>query len=74
MLQGFRFEVADITCMPMVDFILQLGAGDPDLLSVNHHDIVARIDVRGVLRLVLAAQAPGDLRREPPERFTAGVY
>ncbi len=73
MFQRLGFEIADIARMPMVNLILQLGAGDPDFLRIYDNDIVARIDVRRVLGLVLPAQAPGDFGREPAERLAAGV-
>jgi hypothetical protein len=50
-----------------------LGARDGDLLRVDHDDEVARVDVRGVGRLALAAQRVGDLGRQAPEGLALGV-
>src|SRR5204862_4211951 len=50
-----------------------LLAGDKDLLGVNHHDEITRIQVRRVNRLVLSAQNIGHLNREPPEHGTVGI-
>src|SRR5262252_10807468 len=46
---------------------------DPHLPGVHHHDVVAAIDMRGELRLVLAAQAVGDDGREAAEYNAFGV-
>src|SRR2546430_9805945 len=37
------------------------------------HDVVAHVHVRAVISLVLALEAMGDLRGQPPERLVAGV-
>jgi hypothetical protein len=50
-----------------------LGARDGDLLRVDHDDEVARVHVRGVLRLALAAQGVGDLGRQAAEGLALGV-
>ena len=44
-----------------------------DLLRVDDDDEVAGVDVRRVLRLVLAAQRVGDVRRETAEGLALGV-
>ena len=57
----------------MVHLLVELLAGDRDLLGVDDDDEVAGVDVRRVLRLVLAAERVGDLRRETAERLAVGV-
>ena len=47
--------------------------GHADALAVDDDDEVARVDVRRVLRLELAAQRVGDARREAAERLAVGV-
>src|SRR5262249_41688322 len=44
-----------------------------DLVGVHDDDEVAGVDVRGVARLALAAQAIGDLGRQTPEDLALGV-
>src|SRR5690606_32540681 len=60
-------QVADVAGEPVVHLVLQLGAGDRNLLRVDHDDVVAGVDVRGVDGLVLAAQAAGELGGEASE-------
>ena len=59
--------------MAVVALVLALVAAHVDLLGVDHDDEVARVDVRRVLRLALAAQHVGDLRRQTAERLAVGV-
>lgn len=73
LLQGFGFQVTDVARVAMVKLVLELSTRHADLLSVDDDDVVARIDVRRVLGLVLTAQAPSDLRRKPAERLAVGV-
>jgi hypothetical protein len=53
--------------------LVRLVAGDPDFPGVDHHDVVAAIDMRGELRLVLAAQAVGDDDGEAAEYDAFGI-
>ena len=59
--------------MTVIGLALGLAAGDAQLRSIDDDDVVAGVDVRGVLRLMLAAQARGDLHGEPPEHLVLGV-
>src|SRR5471032_3120837 len=54
--------------MPVVDLLLELLAGDGDLLGIHDGDM------RRELRLVLAAQPLGDLGRETPEGLALGIH
>src|SRR5687767_14879031 len=57
----------------VVDLVVELLARDRDLLRIDDDDEIAGVDVRGVLRLALATQRVGDLRREPPKGLPLGV-
>src|SRR5919198_4511486 len=66
-------EAAGIAGMAVVELVVELVAGDMDLFGVNDDDEVARIDVRRVLRLRLAAQRVGDLGRQAAQGLPLGV-
>ena len=59
--------------MPVVELLVELLAGDRDLLGVDDDHEVAGVHVRRVLRLALAAQRVRDARGETPERLAFGV-
>ena len=59
--------------MAVIELLVELVAGDVDLLRVDHDDEVTGVDVRRVLRLVLAAQRVRDRRSEAPEGLAVGV-
>ena len=59
--------------MAVVRLALGLAAGDAQLGRVHHDDVVAGVDVRRVLGLVLAPQAGRDLYGEAPEHLVLGV-
>src|SRR5690606_13385768 len=48
-------------------------AGDVDLLGVDHDDVIAGVDVRGVDGLVLAAEATRDLGAQAAEGLAGGI-
>ena len=66
-------DAADIAGVVVIDLLVALAAGEHHLLGVDDDDIVAVVDMRGEGRLVLAAQAHGDDRREPPDDEALGV-
>ena len=66
-------QPARVAGVVVVDLLVELLAGDVDLLGVHDDHEVARVDVRRVGRLALAAQHVRDLRREPAERLGLGV-
>ncbi len=74
LLERLGLHVADRAGVPVVDLVLQLAAGDADLLGVDHDDEVAGIDVRGVDGLVLAAQPMGQGRGQAAQRLAFGVH
>lgn len=61
LLEVGRLEVADIARVVLVEFVLALVARYLDLVSVDNNDVIAGVHVRGVGRLVLAAQSTSDL-------------
>src|SRR5438067_4018065 len=58
----------------VVHLVVELLPRHPDLLRVHYDDEVAGVDMRRELRLALAAQAVGDLRREPAQGLALGVH
>ena len=66
-------QLSGLAAVAVVDLVLRLAAGDAKLCRVHHDDVVAGIDVRRVLRLMLAAQARGDLRGEASEDLALRV-
>ena len=56
-LRGAFLDAADEAGVLVVDLVVALAAGEHHLLGVDDDDIVAAIDMRGVGRQVLAAQA-----------------
>jgi hypothetical protein len=62
-----RLQAAGIAGVAVDHLLVELLPGDVDLLRVHDDHEVARVDVRRVLRLALAAQGVGDLRREPAQ-------
>src|SRR2546430_4320707 len=52
-------QAARVAGVPRVLLVLQLAAGDLHLGSVDHHHVVAAVQVRSECRLVLAAQDRG---------------
>src|SRR3546814_1689512 len=68
-----RTDAARILGMPVVNLVLELVAGRLHLLGIDDDDVIARVDVRGVFRLVLAAQAVGNFSGQTAERFVRRV-
>src|SRR5262249_42058014 len=64
---------AGIARVPVVALLVELVARDVDLLRVHDDNEVARVDVRRVRRLALAAEGVGDAGRQPPEGLALGV-
>ena len=50
--------------VPVINLLVELGAGELDLFGVDNDHEVAGIEVRRVVRFVLAAQKTCDLGRE----------
>ena len=73
LLERARAQPAGVAGVAVVALVLALVAAHVDLLGVDDDDEVARVDVRRVLGLALAAQQVGELRREAAERLAVGV-
>ena len=77
---GVQFREADfanatgIAGMAVVFLVFGLVAGDADFRGVDNDDVVAGIDVRSVLGLVLATQTRRDLSRETAEHLALSIY
>src|ERR671919_912570 len=70
--QGARAKAAGVARVAIVALLLELLAGDGDLLGVHDDDEVAGVDVGRVLRLALAAQSVRDARGETAEVLALG--
>ena len=70
---GAFLDAADIAGVVVVDFLLQLVAGQQHLGGVDDDDVVAAIHMGRVGGLVLAAQAHGDDRGQPADHQPFGV-
>jgi hypothetical protein len=60
LLDRATLDAAGIASVVIKYLLLRLVAGQVDLVGVHHDDVVAAIDMRRELRLVLAAQAVRD--------------
>src|ERR1700748_1042292 len=70
--RGALLDVADVTGVLVVGLLLALATGEDRMLRVDDDDVVAAINVRGVGREVLAAQAHGDDGGETADNQTLG--
>src|SRR4029077_12586821 len=66
-------DAARVAGVPPGDLVLELLAGELDLVGVDHDHVVARVHVRREHRLVLAAQQGRHLRGQAPEDLAVGV-
>src|SRR5690606_3841720 len=66
-------DAAGIAGVRVDDLAVGLVGGEHDLVGVDHDHVVARVDVWGEHRLVLAAQHPRDLGRQTTEDHALGV-
>src|SRR5690606_24417314 len=74
--QLFEVDLLDATREAGVRVVLLvsgLGAGHTNLLCIDHDDVVAGIDVRGVFRLVFATQTGGDFGSQTTQSLASGV-
>lgn len=68
-----RLDAADGAGVVVVDLVGHLGAGHAHLLGVDDHDVIAHVDVRAVVGLVLALEAQRNFRCQTTEGFALGV-
>src|SRR5438876_1738068 len=66
-------EAAGKSAMPVIRLALGLAARHAQLRRVHDDDVIAGVDMRRVLRLVLAAQAGSNLDGEPAQDLALGV-
>src|SRR5438309_3790648 len=71
--RGDLLDAAGVAGVFVINLLLELAAGEADLLGVDDHHMVAAVDVRREARLVLAAQDIGDDRREPANDQPVGI-
>ena len=64
---------ADPAGVEHVGLVLFLGAGEADLVGVDHDDVVTGVDVGGVGGLVTAAENIGDLDGNTAQDLILGV-
>jgi hypothetical protein len=57
----------------IVFLVETLVAGHDHLAGVDHHDVIARVNVGRELRLVLAAQAVGNLGSQAAQNFVISI-
>ena len=66
-------HTARITAVPVIRLVFGLVAGHAKFRRIDHDDVVAGIDVRRVLWLVLATQAECDLASEAANDFVVTI-
>ena len=71
--QVLRPEPARVLRVPVVPLVGALLGVDGDLRGVDHDDEIARVDMRGVNRLVLAPQNAGDFAGQAAHNLVGGV-
>lgn len=71
--EGLGLESAGETAVAIVSLLRRLGAGHADLVSIDDDDEIARVDMRGVLRLVLAFEDLGGLGCHTTEDLVLSV-
>src|SRR5687768_4848861 len=69
----FLAQAALEAAVPPIQLLVFLAPGQLDGCRVDHDDMIARVDERGVNRLVLALQQLGCERRHPPQNLALGV-
>ena len=59
--------------MVVIYFIGLFTARYPDLIGIDHNNVVASIDMWGVLGLMFATQAAGDFCRQSAQDLVCGI-
>src|SRR5690554_5245426 len=68
-LKADSFNAANVSGVVIIDLISCLFADYVYLLGINHHDVVTGVHMGSVLRLVLSAQAIGNLSGHTAQSF-----
>src|SRR6187399_628971 len=71
--QGLLLEAGGISAVAGVELRFELVAADRDLGRVEHDDVVTRVQVRLIERLVLALEDRRDARGESAERLVRRI-
>src|SRR5665647_1112308 len=66
-------DAARVTGVVVVDLVFELIAGNRDLLGVDNYDVITAVEVRCVLRLVLAHEAGSNLGSQAAKGLAFGV-
>ena len=66
-------DATGIAGMPVIDLVGSLVAGERHIAGVDHHDIVAAVEMGRVGWLMFAAKPVSDEDREPPHHEALGV-
>src|SRR2546426_7574322 len=73
-LDGDFLQATGITAMMAVDLLLELVSRQPNLVGVDHHHVIAGIQIRRKRRLVLPNQYPRHSRGQPPQNLVRSVH
>src|ERR1700723_372234 len=71
--QGDALQVPDVAGMLVVELVGKFGARDAYLAGVDHDDMIAKVLMRRIIRLVLAFQTMPDFRGQAVSIFACGV-
>ena len=71
---GFFLTATGVTAIGIVDFLFDLVSCEFYFLTIGNDDIIATIDVRGVVCLVLAAQNGGDSGTHTSHGLIGTIY
>ena len=66
-------QVADVAGVLVIELVGELGARDAYGAGIDHDDVIAKVLMRRIIRLVLALQAMRDLRGQAAQGFACGV-
>jgi hypothetical protein len=72
-LRAHLAQASDVAAVPAVDLVGQLAPGQVDLLRVDDHHVVAHVEVRGELGLVLAPEDRRHLGGQTAQHPVTGV-
>jgi len=59
--------------MGVIYLALHLGPGNAKLISIDNHDVITAVNMGRILRLVLADQNNGNLRRQPAQNLVRSI-
>ena len=66
-------EIAQVAGVVVVQLVVELVAGDRDLLGMQHDDVIAHVHMRAVVGLVLALEPQRNPRRQATQGFATGI-